>query len=358
MKKIDADLVERVSSLLEQPPYGLPHAEKRAVLEPILVALTRFHSEACAPYGRFVEGTAEQFEPAALEDVPALPVRLFKLFELSSVPREEIFKTLSSSGTTGQVASRVYLDATTSRLQTRALVRILQVPLGRTRLPMLIADHPSVVKDRASFSARGAGILGLSTFGRDHTYALRDDLSLDLAALDAFEERHAGGRVLVFGFTFMVWEYLVRALEAEGRRLRFDSGVLLHSGGWKKLEQRAVPKPTFRERCHGQLGIADVFDFYGMAEQVGSIFLECSAGRLHAPSFADVVVRDLRDGCALGFGRDGVLQVLSALPLSYPGHSLLTEDRGRLLGEDDCPCGRLGRTFEVLGRLPRAELRG
>jgi len=36
----------------------------------------------------------------------------------------------------------------------------------------------------------------------------------------------------------------------------------------------------------------------------------------------------------------------------------LTEDLGRLLGEDDCPCGRKGRYFEVLGRLPKTEARG
>ena len=54
----------------------------------------------------------------------------------------------------------------------------------------------------------------------------------------------------------------------------------------------------------------------------------------------------------------GVVQVVSALPRSYPGHSLLTEDLGDLLGEDDCRCGQLGRTFRVLGRVPKAELRG
>jgi len=53
-----------------------------------------------------------------------------------------------------------------------------------------------------------------------------------------------------------------------------------------------------------------------------------------------------------------VIQVLSVLPRSYPGHSLLTEDVGALLGEDDCPCGRLGRTLRVDGRLKSAEPRG
>ena len=67
-------------------------------------------------------------------------------------------------------------------------------------------------------------------------------------------------------------------------------------------------------------------------------------------------VRRIFAPCAVG--EPGILEVVSLLPRSYPGHCLLTEDEGRLLGEDDCPCGRKGKYFEVLGRLANAEIRG
>ena len=57
-------------------------------------------------------------------------------------------------------------------------------------------------------------------------------------------------------------------------------------------------------------------------------------------------------------GEAGIIQVLSSLPHSYPGHSLLTEDKGIILGEDDCHCGRKGKYLKVLGRISQAELRG
>ena len=67
-------------------------------------------------------------------------------------------------------------------------------------------------------------------------------------------------------------------------------------------------------------------------------------------------------GIPLGYVKDyceaGIIQTLSILPISYPGHSLLTEDEGILLGEDDCECGRLGKYFKILGRLKNSELRG
>ena len=105
-------------------------------------------------------------------------------------------------------------------------------------------------------------------------------------------------------------------------------------------------------------GVEQVYNYYGMAEQTGCIYMECPCGHLHASVWSDVVVRRSGDFSLCEPGEEGVLQVLSLLPRSYPGHSLLTEDLGVLLGEDDCPCGRLGKYFRVTGRVPRAEVRG
>ena len=57
-------------------------------------------------------------------------------------------------------------------------------------------------------------------------------------------------------------------------------------------------------------------------------------------------------------GEKGIIQVVSVLPESYPGHVLLTEDEGIILGEDDCPCGRMGKYFKIEGRIKDAEIRG
>ena len=69
-------------------------------------------------------------------------------------------------------------------------------------------------------------------------------------------------------------------------------------------------------------------------------------------------IRRAGDFSVAGVGETGLIQVSSVLPRSYPGHVLLTEDEGRILGEDDCPCGRKGKYFEILGRVKRAEVRG
>ena len=46
------------------------------------------------------------------------------------------------------------------------------------------------------------------------------------------------------------------------------------------------------------------------------------------------------------------------MPTSYPGHNILTEDIGEIVGEDNCKCGKQGKYFQVYGRAKEAEIRG
>ena len=55
---------------------------------------------------------------------------------------------------------------------------------------------------------------------------------------------------------------------------------------------------------------------------------------------------------------NGIVQLISLLPTSYPGFSILTQDEGAIYGEDDCKCGLKGKYFKIFGRVKKAELRG
>lgn len=345
--------------LLETPPYGLAHAEKSALLGAELRRLTALHSRACAPYASMLAGTgAGRLDSGSLSDIALLPVRLFKMLNLRSVADGEVVKELTSSGTSSQQVSRIAVDRLTASLQTRALAAIVTSLIGPKRLPMIIIDSRAILDGRQSISARAAGLLGLSQFGRDHFYALDKDMRLDESGLRAFAAAHDGKPLLIFGFTFMVWQYFFQALRTSATQLDLRNAILIHGGGWKKLQDQAVSNDEFKAALAEQCGITRVHSYYGMVEQVGCIHMECEHGFLHAPNMADVLVRDINSGRALPPGRVGHLQVLSALPRSYPGHSLLTDDLGIVHGIDDCPCGRLGTRFSVLGRAPQSELRG
>ena len=183
-------------------------------------------------------------------------------------------------------------------------------------------------------------------------------MSLDLETLDEFLEKYGKEPFLIFGFTFLIWQYLVLALEQSGLKKNLSQGILVHGGGWKKLASQAVSKQEYKARLQQVCGITKVHDYYGMAEQAGSIFMECECGHLHASDYSGILFRRASDFSLCDVGERGIIQVLSTLPESYPGHSILTEDEGRLLGVDDCPCGRKGAYFQVFGRLKHAQIRG
>lgn len=345
--------------MLALPPFGVGRAEKQKLLRGELLRLTEQHRAHCAPYARMMETVGfSAADVHSVEDIPFLPVRLFKEMALRSVAEEDVFKTMTSSGTTGQQVSKIFLDRETAANQQKTLVRIVSDRIGGSRMPMIFLDCPSVLKNRAMFSARGAGILGFSIFGRKKLYALNDAMELQLDAVRAFLAEHVGERILLFGFTFMVWQHFYKALQATGERLDLSNAILIHGGGWKKLASEAVTPAAFRAALREVCGDLDVADYYGMVEQTGCIHLECAEGHLHTSTYADVIVRRSLDFSPADFGERGIIEVVSLLPESYPGHALLTEDEGVLVGEDDCPCGRKGKYFKVLGRLKQAELRG
>lgn len=353
-------ITSTVAALLAGHPFGLATPEKQAVLLPALDALTRHHYNQCEPYRRVVDAVfgGMRNKYTSLAELPFVPVSLFKMAELHSISKENVFRVLTSSGTTGQGFSRVFLDQETAGRQAKALVRIIQYFIGKARMPMVILDHPDVLKNRESFSARGAGIMGLMQFGRQPIYAFRSDMSFDFEAVENYLNAHRGQPVLFFGFTYMVWQHGIVGLRAMGRNLPATNGVLIHSGGWKKLEVAKVDATAFNLAAQQVLGVQRVLNFYGMVEQVGSVFFENELGYLHTPVFADVIVRDPFTLQPLPAGSRGLLQAISILPQSYPGHSLLTEDLGEWVGMDDAGAGMPGRYFRVHGRAPRSEIRG
>lgn len=348
-----------LDQVFEVDPYSLSQQQKNSLYLELLSELTEHHMNNSEDYRDIVNGLKKgNLDFQHVEDIPFFPVRLYKQFELRSVPKEQVIKTMTSSGTTGQQVSKIYLDKQTSHNQSKALSKILSSFIGNKRLPLLIIDSPAVIKDRKLFSARGAGILGFSLFGYDVTYALTEDMELNLPAIYQFLEKHGDFPVFLYGFTFIIWEHFYKPLMKANITLPIHNGFLLHGGGWKKLVESAVSHEVFNDEMKRVCNLKSVANYYGMVEQTGSIFMECEMQHLHSSIFSDIIIRDYETFAPLPPNQSGLIQLVSLIPYSYPGHSILTEDIGKIVGIDNCPCGRKGKYFKVEGRIKKAEVRG
>lgn len=341
------------------PPYALTAEEKRKLLFQELLELTEKHKEYCKRYGNILSALGYQKEQMkTLYDIPFIPVRLFKEMDLLSIDRSQIFKTMTSSGTTGQAVSKIYLDKETALLQQKVMIRILSDYVGKKRLPMLIIDTPEIVQNRQLFTARGAAIIGLNVAAKETLFALNEDMSLNFDGVEAFLERNKGKQILIFGFTFLLWQHFYQEMQKKNRVFDLSNAFLLSSGGWKKLESEKISRDIFKRRFYDLCGVRHFMDHYAMVEQTGCMYAECEYGHIHASIYSDVIPRRYIDFSPCEIGEKGILQLVSVLPHSYPGHSILSEDEGIILGEDDCPCGRKGKYIKIIGRLANAELRG
>lgn len=359
-------LEEEIDRILAVSPYSIAPGEK----EPILVDLLREElargSQIHAGYKNYIEHWPVDYRSAdRVSDLPYLPVGILKANPpLSFISSSEVKRTLTSSATTSQMPSRVVLDAPTSKRMTKGVVSIVRDFIGSSRRPYLVVDTPEVMRRGDAMGARSAAIQGLNPFASATTYCLSSDehgeLTLDLEKVKSFAEAHHNEEVLVYGFTYILWNHLVKPIVAEGICLNLPNVSILHSGGWKRLQDQAVERTVFNQELARVFGCQPrcIIDFYGMVESVGVIFPDCAEGNKHSPSFGEVIVRNPLTLQPVAAGEHGIVQVCSILPTSFPGNLLLTEDLAQVISEDGCPCGRRGISFRFAGRVPKVEVRG
>ena len=81
-----------------------------------------------------------------LEDIPYIPVTIFKDYELKSVKEDLVVRKLTSSATTSQKPSQIFIDKNTRTNQMRSLVWILSSFLGTKKIALLNYGHRSYSK--------------------------------------------------------------------------------------------------------------------------------------------------------------------------------------------------------------------
>jgi Acyl-protein synthetase, LuxE len=355
-----------IESLLAQPPYGVDPRRRHGMLLALLKKELAYACDLNPRFRNYVEHWPVNFHAAdTIADLPYLPVGVFKANPpLALVAPDDVHRTLTSSATTGQVPSQVVLDAATARRMAKGVITILRDFVGPARRPYLVIDSAENMRAQAELGARGAAIQALRSFATEVACCLRPagegGSNLDLEKTLACAEKWKHADVLVYGFTYVIWTQLVQPLQRQGITLGLPNVHVLHSGGWKRLQQQAVTRDVFIGGVASVFGCSPdrILDFYGMVENVGVIYPDCAHGNKHVPAFAEIIVRNPLTLAPVKAGETGLIQVCSVLPTSFPGFLLLTEDMAEVIDYEKCTCGRRGTSFRFAGRAPKAEVRG
>ena len=291
-----------------------------------------------------------------ISELPFIHASAFKNYNIKSIQNNKFLKIFNSSGTSNQKKSQINIDPKTSILQSRALGRIFSNLIDKQK-DIFLLEKKNFLNTKEIFSAKGAAINGFSQLSKKKYFLLDRNGRLNLSILKNYIIKNPKKEFIIFGFTSSIWNELILKIRKKKIKFKSNKGILVHGGGWKKMNKLKVNNNRFKTEISNVLGIKKIYNYYGMIEQTGSVFLECEKGYYHSSIFSDILIRNSK--LELSEQKEiGLIQILSLLPLSYPGHNILTEDLGKIEGFNNCKCGRGGKYFKVIGRVKNTELRG
>jgi len=360
-------MADKVDELLSYAPYDYSEEQHRAFIVALQEELS-YHYENNVMFRQFCnrKGFSPYNDISNLESIPPVAVSVYKELGgmLNSVPKEDVSFALQSSATSGR-PSTIVVDKTTSKRQAKAMVKVVGEFIGKERKPFLIMDIDPKSSNRHLLGARFAAVTGYLKFANKVGYFLNtDDNGVSYFDVDAMKrflgELDPDQSVVLFGFTYILYQNVLKAVSESNLDIKLPKGSkIIHIGGWKKLESEKISKELFNERLSSCFGLRpeDVIDIYGFTEQMGLNYPDCQCGCKHTSAYTRVIVRDPATREVLPVGKEGMLEFISPIPHSYPGNAVLTDDMG-VIEPGECPYGRGGQRFRIVGRLKKAEVRG
>lgn len=322
-----------------------------------IIKLSKYHYKNSKEYKLLTDNIFKRInKKSKISELPYFHTSAFKNFNLRSSENKQFISTFKSSGTSGKNKSKINIDTKTSILQSKSLKQIFSNIINKDD-DIFFIERENILNTEEAFSAKGAAIKGFGQLCNKKYFLLDKNYKLKTSLIKNYIKNNPNKKFVFFGFTSSVWQYFIEALNKKKIYFEKNNSILIHGGGWKKMKNLNISNNKFKENCKKKIGCSKVFNYYGMIEQAGSVYLECSQGFFHCSIFSDILIRNSNlKPCKLK--EIGLIQTMSLLPLSYPGHNLLTEDLGKLEGIDNCKCGKKGKYFSIIGRVPDSELRG
>lgn len=352
------ELKEKLELFAKEDPFrDLTSADDEYFLSLIKESFLH-HINGCKEFKKWCQyfGVTKEnlFKINSIYELPYVPSSAFKNLSLHSIEKIN-GKSVFSSGTASSKKSEIFLDTLTSSNQKNMLANMLTNIIGPKRLDCFIFDsHPKHSIHDKDLSGRVAGMNGYLLAAKSRAYIL-DSERIDDISHQIIEKLHAciekNRPIYLIGYTFMLYQILI-AFEKRGIKFTLPNGsILVHFGGWKKMQNLKVEKKELNKIIARALGmdIKNIYDIYGFTEQLGTIYPSSGNNYTKIPTQSRVIVRDTQSLLPVE-DKIGFLQFINPFPYSYPGISILQDDLGLYDSKSN--------SLHIIGRLSGAEERG
>lgn len=293
--------------------------------------LFRFQAKGCEPYRRYIELLGiDPAEVNKVEDIPFLPIELFKSYDVycgDTAP--EIIFTSSNTGST--VASR-HLMASLETYR-EAFTRAFEQFYGRAEQWSIYGLLPNYLEREGSSLVYMVDTLikrcGSGGFYLNNYEQLIEDI-----------ERDPKPKILL-GVSYALWDV------AERYAPKLKNTIIMETGGMKGRREELSKSELHKILCEG-FGVESIHSEYGMAELTSQAYSK-GGGIFYTPSWMRVMVRDVND--PFDHAPQNMRGGIDIIDLANTSSCafIQTQDIGRLLSDGG---------FMVEGRIAGSDIRG
>lgn len=271
-----------------------------------------------------------------ISGIPFLPVSFFKTHNVTTSVYSITETFFESSGTTGMQASRHQVPDIT--IYEQSFRQTFEQFYGPVQDYCIIGLLPSYLeRQRSSLVYMVNDLIERSGHSKSGFYLYEfERLSDTIAALET-----AGQKTILFGVTYALLDF------AEIYPMPLRHTVIIETGGMKGRK-----KELLREEVHGPLkksfSLNGIQSEYGMTELLSQAYA-FENGRFRTPPWMRILIREEDDPFAVSqHAKTGGINIIDLANI-WSCAFIATEDVGRLHQDG---------SFEVLGRLDNAEIRG
>lgn len=272
-----------------------------------------------------------------LEDIPFLPIRFFKDFNIVCGKVSDFTSYYSSSGTTGMITSKHYTWSEQWYLQHSQ--RLFEREYGSLKEYHILALLPSYLERQGSSLVSMANHFireSQSTHSGFYLYNQKD-LVEKISQLNGDSRK-----ILLLGVTFALLDLAESGLVFPG----IEKLIVMETGGMKGRRKEMI-----REEVHDLLKsyfkVSSIHSEYGMTEMMSQAYSK-GEGKFRLPTSIRVLLRDVNDPLSWSQRSQGGINIID-LGNFHSCAFLETQDLGRI---DD------SGMLEVLGRFDHSEIRG
>ena len=274
--------------------------------------------------------------PQTVEDIPFMPISLFKHRQIKSGswPTERIFL---SSGTTQLTRSRHHIRSLDHYL--KIATSIWETTFGELQDYTFISLLPNYHENPSSSLLAMVSFFMREGKGGKEAYFIDNFAALAKTIDDLLSE---GEQVVLFGVSFALLEYIQTY-----RHTRAHGMIVVETGGMKRFAKE-ITRFELHQKLQEGFDKAQITSEYGMTECQSQLY-SLSDGVFEANAYMSWVLKDPYDPVqTVSPGQRGRICLID----------LANVDTLSFIATDDLGMERGAEGLEVLGRLDHSDLRG